>query len=56
MAEAAGPAEVEWIAEPAIAGDEAAKRPEGFDPAQRYLLAAGVGVIVTWQRTVRRAV
>ncbi len=39
LAEAAGPAEVEWVAEPAITPEEAAKRLAGFDSAQRSLLA-----------------
>src|SRR6266702_1322155 len=57
LAEAAGPAEVEWVAEPAITPEEAAKRLAGFrlGPAPPAG-PSGVGVIVTWQRTLRRAV
>ena len=40
LAEAVGPAEVEWVAEPAITGDQAAERLEGFNSAIQTVLAA----------------
>ena len=40
LAGAVGPAEVEWVAEPAITPDQAAERLAGFDSAVRAVLAA----------------
>jgi glycerol kinase len=40
LAGAVGPAEVEWVAEPAITPDRAAERLAGFDSAVRAVLAA----------------
>jgi len=39
LAEAVGPAGVEWVAEPAITADQAAERLEGFNSAVRAVLA-----------------
>ena len=38
LAEAVGPAEVEWVAEPAITADQAAERLNGFNSAVRRVL------------------
>ena len=40
LAEAVGPAEVEWVAEPAVTPDHAAERLEGFNSALQAVLAA----------------
>ena len=40
LAGAVGPAEVDWVAEPAITPDQAAERLAGFDSAVRAVLAA----------------
>jgi hypothetical protein len=41
LAEAVGPAEVEWVAEPAITPDHATERLAGFHAAVQAVLAAG---------------